>query len=43
MDPDTGSDTGLDPDSDPAIFVFDLQRDANKKKLVKKVFLLISF
>jgi hypothetical protein len=31
-----------DSDSDPAFFVIDLQ-DANKKNILKKVFLLITF
>jgi hypothetical protein len=37
MDPDSD----LDPDADPSIFIIDLQ-DANKK-LIKKVFLDITF
>jgi hypothetical protein len=38
MDPDLD----WDADPDPAIFVIDLQ-DANKKLILKKVFLLITF
>ncbi len=32
----------MEPDSDPAIFIIDLQ-DANKKLIKRKVFLLIAY
>jgi hypothetical protein len=40
MDPDPDSDP--DPDADPSIFITELQ-DANKKLILKKVFLYITF
>ncbi len=42
MDPDSDLNPDPDADPDPAIFVIDLQ-DSNKKLILKKVFLLITF